>query len=168
MSFSFYRWIYRLFRSNRHWDDLLFFRSISVFGGLSTRQLGRIMMAMQKRTYHAGEALFSEGQIGKALFIIRSGEVELSRTVGDQVMSLGRLGSGQIFGEMALLEHTPRIASARVVEDGEIYLLYTATLDSLVWRSPAIGLVLMRNIALMLSALLRKTNHELDQRMKGS
>jgi CRP/FNR family transcriptional regulator len=167
MAFLLPRWLKKLFRNDQHWENLAFFRGVSLFHGLSARQLGRVMLAMQRRVYRTGEKLFVEGQVGKAVFIIKSGQVELSRTMPDgTVQSLGLLGPGQIFGEMALLEQLPRAAGATVAEDGEILLLYTATLESLIQHNPAIGVKLMRNMAIMLSALLRKTNKELDQRVK--
>ncbi len=159
-----YKWFIRFFGSEQHWTYLAFFRGVPLFHGLSSRQLGRVMQAMQKRSYQTGEVLFHEGQIGKAVFIIESGRVELSRTSHNaEVRSLGILGPGQIFGEMALLEQMERTATAHVVEDGVIYLLYTATLESLIRHNPAIGSRLMRNMAVMLSSLLRRTNKEMDQ-----
>ncbi len=157
----------KFFNDEQFRDDLAFFRDVILFHGLSTRQLGRLMQAMQRRTYHAGEELFVEGQIGKAVFIIRSGRVELTRNVGGgDVRTLGLLGAGQIFGELALIEQRERTASATVIDDGAIYLLYTATLESLIRRYPDIGIKLMKNMAIMISALLRKTNREVDQRVK--
>jgi CRP/FNR family cyclic AMP-dependent transcriptional regulator len=159
------RWFLRFFGSEQHWTQLAFFRGVPLFHGLSSRQLGRLMQAMQKRSYRSGELLFQEGQVGKAVFIIESGRVELTRrTIGGEPRSLGILGAGQIFGEMALLEQMERTATATVVEDGVIYLLYTATLESLIRTSPAIGVRLMRNMAAMLSSLLRRTNQEIDHR----
>ena len=72
------------------------------------------------------------------------------------------LGSGHIFGEMVLLENKPRAAGAQMEEEGDLYLLYTATLESLVRSYPTIGAVLMKNLAVMLSGLVRKANLELD------
>lgn len=161
------RWVVSFFKNERHSDNVAFFRGIPIFHGLSARQLTRVMLAMQKRHYHTGETLFEEGQLGKAVFIIKSGQVELSRRTNDKQRSLGVLGAGQIFGEMALLEHMQRTATATVVEDGEIYLLYTATLEALIRDHAEIGVKLLRNMAIMLSALLRKTNKELDHRVKS-
>ncbi len=163
MNLSVYRLVKRFFKDESHVAELAFLRNVALFFGLNHRQLGRIVQAMQQRKYYAGEILFQEGQVGKAVFIIRSGQVELIKNLPDgSTKILGTLGPGQIFGEMALLEHRPRTAGARVTEDGEIFLLYTATLDSLLHNHPAIGVKLMRNIAVMLSALLRRTNQELE------
>jgi CRP-like cAMP-binding protein len=59
-----------------------------------------------------------------------------------------------------------RTASATVLEDGEIYLLYSATLDTLIHQHPNIGVILLRNVAVVLSALLRRANTELDHRAR--
>lgn len=163
---AFPRWFRKFFKNEQHSETIDFFRGIPIFHGLSSGQLGRVMLVMQRRQYHAGERLFEEGQVGKAVFIIKSGKVELTRLVQGGERSLGVLEPGQLFGEMALLEEMKRTASATIVEDGEIYLLYTAALDALIRHHPSIGVKLLRNMAVMLSALLRRTNQELDRLVK--
>lgn len=154
----------RIFRNDHHWQSVVFFRNVPIFHGLKSRQIGRIIQATQKRTYRAGEVLFEEGQIGKAVFIIESGRVELTRKNLDGTpRRLGLVGPGQILGEMALLEQMERTATAKMLEDGVVYLLYSATLEALFTQQPAIGVKLLRNMAVMLSALLRRTNQELDK-----
>lgn len=160
------RWVRRIFKNEQHWESVAFFRDVPIFHSLTPRQLGRVMLAMQRRVYQAGERLFDEGQVGKAVFIVKSGKVELTRSVDGVVRTLGILGPAQMFGEMALLEKMQRTASATMLEDGEIFLLYTATLDNLIHHHPDIGVKLLRNIAIMLSALLRRTNKELDNRVR--
>jgi CRP/FNR family transcriptional regulator len=157
------KWLRRFFKNDHHHETLAFFRGIPIFHGLHSWQLGRVMTEMQRRHYTTGETLFEEGQPGKAVFIIKSGQVELTRRTTEGPRSLGTLNAGQMFGEMALLEQMNRTATATVVEDGEIYLLYTATLESLIRDQPRIGVKLLRNMAIMLSALLRRTNKELDR-----
>ncbi len=160
------RWVRKIFRNELFWDEVAFFRNVPIFHGLTSRQLARVMLSMQKRSYHSGELMFEEGHVGKAVFVIKSGQVELTRQSPSGARSLGILGPGQMFGEMALLEQMQRTATATVVDDGEIYLLYTATLEALMRDHPDIGVKLLRNMAIMLSALLRKTNRELDARNK--
>jgi CRP-like cAMP-binding protein len=156
-------WVKTFFYDQKHWEELTFFRGVSLFHDLRSRDMGRIMQAVQKRTYRAGEVLFSEGQVGKAVFIIRSGRVKLVRATSSGERTLGFLSPGQLFGEMALLENLPRTASAVMVEEGDIYLLYTSALEELSKSSPTIGAALMRNMAIMLSGLLRKSNLEIDK-----
>jgi len=158
-------WLRKFFRDDQHWENLNFFRSITIFRGMTARQLGRIMQAMQERIYRQGETLFSEGEIGRAVFIIKSGQVELTKkTAHGQNRRLGILGPGQIFGEMALLENRPRSATANVIEEGTIHLLYASTMESLIRRYPDAGVRLMRNMAMMLSSLLRRTNEKMEEK----
>ena len=159
-----YRWFKKFFKDGHYWDELTFFRSVSLFHGLRTRDLGRVMQALQKRNYRAGEVLFAEGEPGKAVFIVHSGKVRLIRQTTNGPRNLVELTSGGFFGEMALLENKPRAAGAIMVEDGEIFLLYTATLETLVQMYPMIGANLMKNLAIMLSGLLLKSNLEIDGR----
>lgn len=157
------RTLLRFFRDEKHWEKMSFFSGVSIFQGLSARQLGRVTQFLQHRRYRAGELLFCEGQVGKAVFIIETGKVEISRkTVSGPPRSLAVLGPGQVFGEMALLDSLERTASATVIEDGIIYFLYTASLDALIRQYPDVGVIVLRNMASILSLLLRQTNKELD------
>lgn len=160
----FYKKILRkFFRDERHWEEISFFKTVPLFHRLGSRQLARLILAMQKRTYRTGEVLFTEGQIGKAVFVVRSGKVEITRKLSNgKTRKLAQVETGQMFGEMALLEHMPREATATTVEDSEIYLLYTSTLEALIQKRPTLGVVLMQNMAVLLSSHLRRANRELD------
>jgi CRP/FNR family transcriptional regulator, cyclic AMP receptor protein len=162
-----WRFLRRTFRDEKFREEVHFLKNVPIFHNMSTRHLGRIRQAIQTRFYNAGEVLFSEGQVGRAIFIIRSGQVELSKkTESGGGLKLGLLNPGQVFGEMALLENQPRTATATMVESGEICLLYTSTLEALIKSHPDVGVKLLRNIAVMLSTLLRRTNEKLEDKMK--
>ena len=62
--------------------------------------------------------MFEEGEPGKAIFIVRTGRIELTRRVGEGQRTLSLLGAGQMFGEMAILDNVKRTASATVKEEG--------------------------------------------------
>jgi len=68
--------------------------------------------ASNKRTHHSGEVIFKEGDIGDEAFMILSGEVEISIKTGNGSVTLAKLGRGEIFGEMALIDDQPRMATA--------------------------------------------------------
>ncbi len=158
------RWLHRFLRDPDHASSLLFFRSVPLFHGLSKRELGLVISAVQPRQYQVGERLFEEGEPGKAIFIVRSGRIELSRRVGEGHRTLSLLSAGQMFGEMAILDNVKRTASATVKEEGTILLLYISTLDALIDRNPRLGVKLLRNISIMLSTMLRRANQDLDLR----
>src|SRR5690606_1792454 len=65
----------------------------------------------------AGEYVFEEGERGDHFYIIVRGAVELRKAAGKRRKKLAVLRAGQAFGEMALLNQTPRSASAYALED---------------------------------------------------
>ncbi len=73
--------------------------------------------------YEPGEAVFDEGDMGDSLFMILSGEVEVSKRIGAESKHIGMLGPGEYFGEMALLGRRPRSASTRAATPLDLLVL---------------------------------------------
>jgi CRP-like cAMP-binding protein len=102
------------------------------------------------RACAAGQCIFSKGDEGKSMYVVLEGEVEL-RIDGELVETLG---PGEPFGEMALIDHAPRVATAtartacKVVEIPEKRFLF------LVQQTPYFSLQIMRAMA----ERLRKMN----------
>lgn len=84
---------------------------------------------LERRTFAIGEKIFSEGQSGSSAFIIQDGNVEIYRDGDDSEVLLGTLGKGAIFGEMALLDDSPRMASARATEVTTAIIVNQMTFD---------------------------------------
>jgi CRP-like cAMP-binding protein len=134
-----------------------FFSKVSIFNGLNRFAVGKLVTAMYSRKYEAEEIICPERELGKALFIIMSGEVAITRQGGmlreDKIIS--HLKSGDFFGEMALLEEKPRSATAKALTDCELFIIYKANFDSMIEKDPKIGLMVIKNISVILSARLR-------------
>ncbi|MEO1068045.1 MAG: cyclic nucleotide-binding domain-containing protein, partial [Cyanobacteria bacterium J06638_6] len=64
------------------------------------------------RLFGAGEMVFSEGSPADKAYIIESGYVEIFVGIGDGIVQLNMLGPGDIFGEMGIVDASPRLASA--------------------------------------------------------
>ncbi|MGB0591978.1 MAG: cyclic nucleotide-binding domain-containing protein [Myxococcota bacterium] len=73
-----------------------------------------------KKQFAPGDEIFKEGDPAEAAYVIASGEVEIVKELEGAEVILARLGSGEIFGEMGLVDDKPRSASARAV--GEVSL----------------------------------------------
>ena len=67
---------------------------------------------LERIKIQAGEAIFDEGDFGDRAYIVEDGIVEISRKVGGEKMTLGTVEKNGIFGEMALIDESNRIASA--------------------------------------------------------
>lgn len=134
-----------------------FLRSLDIFQDVRDRDLGPLVSALHSRTYREGEQVFVEGDIGRALFILESGAIELTRRGKDgRPEVLYTLKPGDFFGEMALLESLPRSATATATERAHLHLLYRTKLDALLSAEPRIGVEIMGHLARLLSARLRR------------
>jgi len=86
--------------------------------------------AVPFRRFDAGEKLFLEDEIGDCMFVVRSGSVEVI-TFGTM---LENIDSGGMFGEMALIEDSPRSAAAIATAPAEVAVIDKPTFVSLVLR----------------------------------
>jgi len=98
-----------------------FLRSVELFERLPHSALDRLALAFEQQTFEDGDIIFRQGESGDRLYLVESGTVELVRTDSGRVHTLARLGSGEYFGELALLSDSPRAATAICV--GEVELL---------------------------------------------
>ncbi|HAT71828.1 MAG TPA: hypothetical protein DCS63_03335 [Elusimicrobia bacterium] len=147
---------------NRLYDEeiirkLDFLKGIRLFGGIRKRQLIHVLECLQERTYLKGETIFTQGDIGRALFIVFAGKIALART--DQATQkseiIAEVHPGEFFGEMALLEEMPRTATAYALEDTKVFMLFKIKMESLLFARPAIGVTLAAQLAKIMSARLR-------------
>jgi CRP/FNR family cyclic AMP-dependent transcriptional regulator len=133
-----------------------FLQRISLFQGISRREFGHLFQSLVVRSYAPGEILFHEGDIGRALFILESGRVEISRkTPEGGTMELAILNPGDYFGEMSLLDERPRSATAAAMDPVRVHLLYKTELEKLIRHVPHIGAAIMTHLGMLLAARLR-------------
>jgi len=137
-----------------------FLRSLDIFKDLRDRELGYLVQALHSRTYRPGEVVFQEGDIGRALFVLETGGVELTLPFGGETRVLYQVQPGEFFGEMALLESLPRTATATATAKSHMHLLYKSKLDSLLSGEPRIGVTIMSHLARLLSSRLRRVNED--------
>jgi CRP/FNR family transcriptional regulator, cyclic AMP receptor protein len=95
--------------------DLL--QRVPIFQGLDRRELERIAASMKQRTFRAGDTVTTEGQGGVGFFVIEDGQAKV--TVGGE--DRRTLGSGDYFGEVALLTDSPRTATIKAETDLRCY-----------------------------------------------
>ena len=94
-------------------------------------------------TFKAGETIFAAGDKGDKMYVIRSGEVEIERN--GKVVE--KLGPGGIFGEMALIDGSPRAASAKAKTACEVAPITEKTFLFLVHETPFFAISVMRALA---------------------
>jgi len=73
--------------------------------------------------FAAGEVLFREGEPGDCAYILLDGLVEITRRIGPVEVVISPSGPGDMIGEMALIDHAPRSATARAVKPTSVRLI---------------------------------------------
>lgn len=114
---------------------------ISLFEGLSLRELIKVLRIVYERTYQDGEVIMEPGQEGDSLYIVGDGQVLL--TVGNETRTLEM---GRHFGEMALIKRGKR--QSRAVAKGEALMLVVPAekFRDIVSSDPTVGNILLWNL----------------------
>lgn len=135
---------------------------IHIFAGLQPAYLRRIA-AVGVREHHAlGATVFSEGAAGDKMYLILSGAVRISRQVpgmGEEALAV--LRAGNYFGEMSLVDDSPRSADAKAHEATELLVLKKEDLEDLLFVDRDLAYDLLWNFVRTLTSRLRDTNDKM-------
>ncbi|MCK9582647.1 MAG: cyclic nucleotide-binding domain-containing protein [Endomicrobiales bacterium] len=152
----------KVFMDKEFKENVNFFSTIALFKGLSIKSLGKLVSVAHKKTYFSGETVFEQGQVGRVLYIVKSGGVSVTKNA----QKISSYSVGESFGEVAMLEELPRTATIVCDTDTELYLIYKVKYDSFIEQYPKAGLTLFKNLALSISAKLRNCLDKLDKSFK--
>jgi len=112
----------------------------SLFAALTQEELQRLAEAARLRAYPPGEVIVREGEQTAGCFIILTGQVEVVKDVDTATATvLARLGPGEIFGEMAMIDEHPRSATVRAIETTECVGLRRSDFMAELQRTPEIA-----------------------------
>lgn len=127
---------------------MLGLESIALFRELNPQELQALQFIAQERQFTGGSTIFKEGDPGDGVYFVKAGRVEISGFVSSGVRRVFSFpGPGEIFGEMAAIEHRPRSATATTLEATEVYFIPQAEMLSLIKRSPALAFSLLQEIS---------------------
>ncbi|MDR2068947.1 MAG: Crp/Fnr family transcriptional regulator [Spirochaetaceae bacterium] len=99
------------------------------------------------RTFQPGEMIFSEFEPGDTFYLIQAGRVELVKVIGDVEKTLDILQPSEMFGEMAILENSPRSATAIALDTVKVLEFNRQNFEILMMGNPQIALKLLRMFA---------------------
>lgn len=91
---------------------------------------------MEQKSFKPGDTIIKQGDLGCNAYRIVSGRVEVFLARGRQNFVLGRLGPGEIFGEMGMIEDKPRSASVLAVETTVVEIVTPRDFNEVVVRDP--------------------------------
>ena len=98
--------------------------STKLFSGLSPDEFVRVRDVARQMRFSPDQQLFKEGDPGDGIYIVGEGLIQISAVLnaGERVV-LTRLGPGELFGEMAVLDENPRSATAMAEKPTEVYFI---------------------------------------------
>ncbi len=142
----------------RHIDAVLL-KKVPLFAEFSDADLGAVASLAQTRRYAKHAVLVYEGDPGDALFIVIAGNVAVTRVSNDgKETILSILKEGDFFGEMGVLDASPRSATIKALRDVEVAILARKEFLDLLVKSPHMSL----SLVLALSSRLRATNQAIQ------
>lgn len=147
-------------------EQLIFdtLRAVPLFNELSNRELRTVQKLVYIRQHSDGETIFSAGDPSLGMYIIKVGTVHIIRQIrGAQPKLIAELTAGDFFGEMGLIDDSPRSASAVAYGETETIGFFKPELLNMSSRQPQLGLKIFLTVAKILSARLRRTHQELDE-----
>ena len=135
---------------------------VPLFAGLTPAALELVSGVSSEESYSTGDLIFEHGDIGDKLYIIIGGRVRISRNVpgmGEEALAV--LNPGAIFGEMALLDDTPRSADARVHERCILLSIGKESFEDLLFLHKDLAYEVLWSMVRILTSRLRDTTDKL-------
>ena len=113
-------------------------------------------------TYAPGDVIFHQGDLGTEMYIIQDGDVHIVKNINGESHVLSKLEKGDFFGEMAILEATPRSADAVAATEVRVVAINGSRFDEMLRKNPEIAVRIIRKYC----KRLREAN-ELLERLVG-
>jgi CRP-like cAMP-binding protein len=132
-------------------------RALSLFSTLNPRELKTVEGLLHERSFLQDEVIFDQGDEGQALYIVESGKVLICRQGQSIEGKIAELGPGRLFGELALLDNSPRAAQARAAENSTLAVLFRADFLGLLETHAVIASKISLQLARHIGQRLRET-----------
>lgn len=129
-----------------------------LFRNLDETERAQILIIGQVRTYKEGAVIFREGDPGDGLFIVVKGSVRISKQSPTGEEALAILEPHAYFGEMALIDYSPRAADALANEPTELFFIPLRELRGLIETHHHLALKILYSLCEVLAKRLRETN----------
>lgn len=118
---------------------------------------------VRELTMQAGNSIFSSGDDGDKIYLIRQGVVQILLPLkSGKQHHVATFSQGDYFGEMAFLDHNKRSANAQAKTHCELYVLSRQEFDAQIQNNPLLGMRIFARIANAISLRLRQTDTELS------
>jgi CRP/FNR family transcriptional regulator, cyclic AMP receptor protein len=121
-------------------EKVLFLKSIDLFSQIPGEDLAQVALIATEEAREQGEEIFAEGEAGDALYLVLDGRVRVHR--GDR--QIAELGERECFGEMAILDASPRSATVTAVKDTNLLKISREDFQEIMSEKPEIALGIIK------------------------
>ena len=121
-------------------EKVLFLKSIDLFSQIPGEDLAQVALIATEEAREQGEEIFAEGEAGDALYLVLDGKVRVHR--GDR--QIAELGERECFGEMAILDASPRSATVTAVKDTNLLKISREDFQEIMAEKPEIALGIIK------------------------
>ena len=140
-------------------DPHSFLRSIPLFADLKDEDLEQICRQVEEIRLQPGQILFKEGTIGQHAYIIHEGQIEIYKEANGHYVQLAVRQSGEMIGEISLLESTPRNASGRALTNTHLYAISQEQFDNVLNTNSSAARTILNTVINRLRTLDQMLNH---------
>jgi len=130
-------------------------RGVQLFHGVSDEDLAMIAAKATEVSFDPGRTIVRQGEVGTGFFMIVAGTARVIRD-GD---TLSRLGPGEFFGELSLLDGQPRIANVVAEEPTTCLALASWDFEAILAAEPGVALAVLRGVARRLRSVSEDHRH---------
>ncbi|MBN2359464.1 MAG: cyclic nucleotide-binding domain-containing protein [Deltaproteobacteria bacterium] len=135
---------------------------VPIFASLERAQLAQLVALATEERYGVGHHIFAEGDRGTKLYLLLDGRVRISKFIpgiGEEALAI--LNAGSYFGEMALIDQSPRSAHAIAHSDVVLGAIESSAFEQLLFVNRDLAYDVLWNFVRTLSARLRETNDKI-------
>src|SRR5512133_3068540 len=126
--------------------DKINISSISFLSDLPQAQQDRLLEHAEQLALDTGQVLMSEGSLPDAFYVVLDGDFEIVKQSADQDMVVTVTGSGEILGEMSVIEDAPRSFTVRALRPSQVLKISMALFKDVLLGSPDSAMVLLRTV----------------------
>jgi SulP family sulfate permease len=144
-------------------ETLLDLKDFDLFREFDEKTLNGIAACVTELTVSKGEKVFSQGDQGDEIFLVRKGSVRiLLPLIGNKRHHLATIGRGDFFGELSFLDRSARSADVEAKVPTDLYVFSRSRFNECSHSDPVVGVQVFARLALSISRRLRHTDAELQ------
>jgi len=138
---------------------------MAFFNHFEARELKEVAKHMSIREIERDEEVFKEGEKGNYMCFLAKGALNVIKDIDGEGVVLSKITTGKSFGEMAMVDLSPRSATIAGATASELLILGRQAFDQILEQHPKIGVKLLSGVARILSLHLRQASGRLADKL---